>query len=224
MRRSYHPEKKQRGSSGRRVHADPEIRRTGLGKRGGRQKRMTDEEIIRLLWNRDETAVTEMEHTYGGYCYRISWEITQNREDVHECMNDTWLKTWYSIPDKRPDSLRTFVGRITRNLSLNRVIHDRAKKRGSGTVSLVYEELSEMLGDEEDPIENMISRQAFAERINTFLDRQSRMDRAIFILRFWYFYSPKEIAKQLGVGEKAVYNALYQLRKRFAAYWNPENG
>ena len=78
---------------------------------------MTDIDIIRLLWIRDEIAIEELEINYGHYCRQISWEIVQNREDVSECLNDTWWKTWCSIPENRPDSLRAYVARITRNLS-----------------------------------------------------------------------------------------------------------
>ena len=98
---------------------------------------MTDIDIIRLLWIRDEIAIEELEINYGHYCRQISWEIVQNREDVSECLNDTWWKTWCSIPENRPDSLRAYVARITRNLSLNKIIHNKAWKRGYGKISVI---------------------------------------------------------------------------------------
>ena len=145
---------------------------------------MTDIDIIRLLWIRDEIAIEELEINYGHYCRQISWGIVQNREDVNECLNDTWWKTWCSIPENRPDSLRAYVARITRNLSLNK-----------------------------------IDRDDFVQRLNGFLEKQTRTDRMIFVLRFWYMETPREIAKHMGLKEKNVYNTLYQMRKRFRVYW-----
>ena len=178
---------------------------------------MTDIEIVRLLWIRDELAIEHLEENYGRYCRQISWEIVQNREDVGECLNDTWWKTWCSIPDNRPDSLRAYVARIVRNLSLNKVIHNQAWKRGYGKISAIEKEAGDLIG--EDSISRMIDREDFVRRMNEFLERQSQMDRMIFVLRFWYMKTPREIAKQMDMKEKAVYNTLYQMRKRFREYW-----
>lgn len=178
---------------------------------------MTDIEIVRLLWIRDELAIEHLEENYGRYCRQISWEIVQNREDVGECLNDTWWKTWCSIPDNRPDSLRAYVARIVRNLSLNKVIHNQAWKRGYGKISTIEKEAGDLIG--EDSISRMIDREDFVRRMNEFLEKQPQMDRMIFVLRFWYMKTPREIAKQMDIKEKAVYNTLYQMRKRFREYW-----
>lgn len=178
---------------------------------------MTDIDIIRLLWIRDELAIEQLEDNYGRYCRQISWDIVQNREDVGECLNDTWWKTWCSIPENKPDSLRAYVARITRNLSLNKVIHNQAWKRGYGKISTIEKEAGDLIG--EDVISRMIDRDDFVSRMDEFLNRQSQIDRMIFVLRFWYMKTPKEIAKQMDIKEKTVYNTLYQMRKRFRDYW-----
>ena len=178
---------------------------------------MTDIDIIRLLWIRDELAIEQLEDNYGRYCRQISWDIVQNREDVGECLNDTWWKTWCSIPENKPDSLRAYVARITRNLSLNKVIHNQAWKRGYGKISTIEKEAGDLIG--EDVISKMIDRDDFVSRMDEFLNRQSQIDRMIFVLRFWYMKTPKEIAKQMDMKEKTVYNTLYQMRKRFRDYW-----
>ena len=178
---------------------------------------MTDIDIIRLLWIRDELAIEQLEDNYGRYCRQISWDIVQNREDVGECLNDTWWKTWCSIPENKPDSLRAYVARITRNLSLNKVIHNQAWKRGYGKISTIEKEAGDLIG--EDVISRVIDRDDFVSRMDEFLNRQSQIDRMIFVLRFWYMKSPKEIAKQMDMKEKTVYNTLYQMRKRFRDYW-----
>lgn len=182
---------------------------------------MKDTEIIRLLWERSEEAISELEQSYGSYCYRISYQIVQNREDAEECLNDTWFQTWNSIPDKRPMFLKAFVAKIARNLSLNLVIRKNACKRGGGRVQAVLEELEEMLGDE-DPIEDMIDRQAFTQRLNRFLEALNPSERNMFVLRFWYLKTPREIAEQFELREKTVYNTLYRLRKQFREYWYGE--
>lgn len=161
---------------------------------------MTDIDIIRLLWIRDEIAIEELEINYGHYCRQISWEIVQNREDVSECLNDTWWKTWCSIPENRPDSLRAYVARITRNLSLNKIIHNKAWKRGYGKISVIEQEVGDLIG--EDAISRMIDRDDFVQRLNGFLEKQTRTDRMIFVLRFWYMDTPREIAKHMGLKEK----------------------
>ncbi len=178
---------------------------------------MTDIDIIRLLWIRDELAIEQLEDNYGRYCRQISWDIVQNREDVGECLNDTWWKTWCSIPENKPDSLRAYVARITRNLSLNKVIHNQAWKRGYGKISTIEKEAGDLIG--EDVISRVIDRDDFVSRMDEFLNRQSQIDRMIFVLRFWYMKTPKEIAKQMDMKEKTVYNTLYQMRKRFRDYW-----
>lgn len=125
---------------------------------------MTDIDIIRLLWIRDELAIEQLEDNYGRYCRQISWEIVQNREDVGECLNDTWC----SIPENKPDSLRAYVARITRNLSLNKVIHNQAWKRGYGKISTIEKEAGDLIG--EDAISKMIDRDDFVSRMDEFLN------------------------------------------------------
>lgn len=182
---------------------------------------MKDTEIIRLLWERNEEAVSELEQTYGAYCYRVSYQIVQNREDAEECLNDTWFQTWNSIPDKRPMFLKAFVAKIARNLSLNLVIHKNAYKRGGGRVQEVLDELDELIGGE-DPIEEMLDRQSFVQRLNGFLGILDPCERNLFVLRFWYLKTPREIAEQFELREKTVYNMLYRLRKQFKEYWYGE--
>lgn len=184
---------------------------------------MNDEDIVAMLWKRDETAISEMETAYGKYCYGISYRIVKNREDACECLNDTWFQTWDSIPANRPQSLRAYVAKIIRNISLNRIIRGNARKRGKGEIPAVYEEMEEMLGGE-DTIANMIDRQAFTKIMNAFLGSLSPLERDIFVLRFWYFYKPSEIAEKYRMKEKTVYNMLYRLRKQFCVYWGEMKG
>ena len=105
---------------------------------------MEDEQIVDLFWERSETAISETEKKYGRYCHYISYQILNNDSDAEEIVNDTYLKTWNTIPPKRPDSLKSYVGMISRQLSLNRYEQEHTQKR-SGQVALAIEELSECM-------------------------------------------------------------------------------
>jgi len=108
---------------------------------------MEDDEIIKLYWERDEKAITETSKKYGAYCNSIAKNILKDLEDVKECVNDTYFQTWNSIPPHRPTPLSTYLGKITRNLSFNRYKKNKTKKRGRSQITLVLDELSEMIGD-----------------------------------------------------------------------------
>jgi DNA-directed RNA polymerase specialized sigma24 family protein len=95
-----------------------------------RDMMLNDEDIVQLYWDRHESAIGESSNRYGRYCYSISYNILHDAEDAEECVNDTWLRTWHTIPPQRPNKLSFFVGRITRNLSLDKYKAKKAKKRG----------------------------------------------------------------------------------------------
>lgn len=99
---------------------------------------MKDNEIIGLYWERNEAAITASADKYGDYCHSISYNILHNNEDAEECVNDTWLGAWKSMPPQRPERLSTYLGKITRNLSINRFKKYTAEKRGLGKPSLCY--------------------------------------------------------------------------------------
>ena len=97
---------------------------------------MKDREILDLFWKRDESAISETANAYGNYCYTIAYNILNCNEDAEECVNDTWMNAWKSIPPYRPNNLSTYLGKITRNLAFNRYKLLRAKKRGLGRVEV----------------------------------------------------------------------------------------
>ena len=108
---------------------------------------MDDNTIVQLYWNRDEKALSVTAEKYGSYCLSIAKNILGNYEDAEECVNDTYLNTWKSIPSNRPQMLSTYLGKITRNLSFNRYKKNKADKRGAGQVAVVLDELSELIAD-----------------------------------------------------------------------------
>ena len=129
---------------------------------------MKDEEILRLYRERSETALTETERQYGALCGTIAQNILRNRQDAEECVNDTWHRAWNSIPPEEPRSLAAYLGRITRNLALNRLQKQNRLKRGGGEMTLIWEELGEMLPDRDTP-EQHWERRAIAAALERFL-------------------------------------------------------
>ena len=117
---------------------------------------MEDSHIIDLYWQRDEQAIKESQRKYGGYCSTIAGNILHSAEDTEECVNDTWLRAWNIIPPEKPNRLAVFLGRITRNLAIDRFRSDTSKKRGGGQMALCLDELAECIG-EDSPIEDRLA-------------------------------------------------------------------
>lgn len=173
---------------------------------------MCDEEIVGLFWKRDQQAIQAAAERYSAYCKTIALQIAGNLQDAEECVNDTFLQAWNSIPPHKPKMLSTFLGKITRNLALNRYRAQKAQKRGCGAFPLLLEELSELVSGS-DSVEHEVDRRALAEEINCFLGRLSAKKRYIFMRRYWYADSVTEIAGQCGMSENHVSVTLNRLRK-----------
>ena len=172
---------------------------------------MKDQDIIDLYFARNEQAIAETDKSYGKVCMQVSLNILESRPDAEECVNDTYLKVWHSIPPTRPDSLCAFVCRITRNLSLNRLRDLRREKRNSRlTVSL--EELEACIPATED------NTQELATLLNGFLAELEETDRVVFMGRYWYSYAIDDLATSMKLTKKAVYMRLHKTRERLKAY------
>lgn len=172
---------------------------------------MEDNAIISLFWERSEKAIAETSRKFGGYCSAIARAILRNREESDECVNDTWLRAWESIPPHRPDPLNAFLGRITRNLALSRLEKSGAKKRGGGELPLVLEELSECVPSGERT-ESRFEQRALAELIDRFLSEQSEENRLLFMRRYWYLLPLKSAARECGMTESAAKMRLMRMR------------
>lgn len=176
---------------------------------------MQDEGIIELYFQRDERALLETTDKYGNYCKSIAQNIVKDEETAKECFNDTLYTSWNIIPPKRPNPLRIFLGKITRNLSLRRWEKEHALKRGGGEPDVAIEELAECLADEAarkaEQIEDSL---VIREVINNFLAGLSKQNRRIFVRRYWYMSSVKEIAKALSMTEGNVMTNLSRSRAK----------
>lgn len=174
---------------------------------------MEDSKIVQLFWARDQEAIAAAAQKYGGYCTAIAMQILGSAEDAEECVNDAYLHAWNAIPPHRPEVLSTFLGKITRNLALNRYKHNHAGKRGGGEAVLVLDELAECLADSGSP-EQEVSRRALVDAINAFLGTLPADKRGMFICRYWYFDSVSAIAARYGMSANQVSVTLSRLRAK----------
>ena len=172
---------------------------------------MNDEQIIDLYWSRREKAISETSRKYGKYCNSIAFQILRNKEDSEECVNDTYMKAWNVIPPQRPNVLSAFLGKITRNLALNRYKYYTAEKRGSGQVIFVLEELQECIAAKSNT-EQIIEEELLIDALNGFLAALTPKTRKIFMRRYWYMSSIKEIAADYKLSESDVKMTLYRAR------------
>lgn len=178
---------------------------------------MDDAKIIQLYWDRNEQAIPATAEKYGSYCAAIAKNILGSKEDAEECLNDTYLSAWSSMPPHRPGVLSAFLGKITRNLALNRYRHYTAGKRGGGDAALVLDEIAEFVSDT-DGVEQEVDRQELVKVINAFLDRLPADKRNLFIRRYWYFDRVSDIAARFGMTENNVSVTLNRLRLKLHNY------
>ena len=174
---------------------------------------MKDEEMVGLYWMRSEDAVAATAEKYGNYCYSIAFSILHNAEDAEECENDAYLAAWNSIPPHRPERVAAFLGKITRNVSLNRWKQYNAQKRGEGQTELALSELEECI-PAKTGIEQAVEDELLTWSIEKFLYSQPRLKRNLFIRRYWYISSIQELADEYGMSESKVKSLLFRMRKK----------
>ncbi len=173
---------------------------------------MDDTKIIDLYWMRSESAISETAKKYGSYCRSIAFRILRNDQDSEECVNDTWLGAWNAMPPKRPTVLSTFLGRITRNLALDSWKQYSAEKRGFGEMTVALEELRECV-PAPDGVEAALDDIALTESIDRFVGALPAEQRKIFVQRYWYLCSIREIANNCGVSANKVKVTLFRTRQ-----------
>lgn len=178
---------------------------------------MNDTEIIQLFFERNQQAIEEAHRQYGGYCLTIAKNILHNPQDVEECLSDAMLGAWNSIPPAMPEHLGPFLGKITRNLALNRLRADSAQKRGGKTILIPIDELLDCMESGDSP-EARLEQKQLTKLLERFLDQLSREKRVVFVLRYWYMEPVSAIAKKLRCGESRVKSMLHRLRKELKHY------
>lgn len=178
---------------------------------------MDDIKIIQLYWERNEQAIPATADKYGNYCTSIARNILGSCEDAEECVNDTYWNAWNAMPPHRPGILSAFLGKITRNLSINSYRHKTAGKRGGGQATVVLDEIAEFVSDT-DSVEQEIDRKELVKAVDTFLRTLSAEKRCVFVRRYWYFDSISDIAGRFGMTENNVSVTLNRLRLKLHNY------
>ena len=174
---------------------------------------MEDKAIVDLYWQRSDRAIPETECKYGDYCHTIAMRIVNNREDAEECVNDTWLGAWNSMPENRPSSLAPYLAKLTRWLSLTRVKAQNRIKRGGNEVTVSLEELDGELGEGTD-LAQQIELKELAEYLNSFLSELPEEERRVFLARYWYVASIHEISEKSGYSESKIKSMLLRTRRK----------
>ncbi len=182
---------------------------------------MEDSEIINLYFERNESAIGETEKKYGHYLFKIANNILCNNEDSSECVNDTYLRTWNTIPPKKPDLLSTFLGKIIRRLAIDSFRRKNAEKRGKSEYALSLSELDECVPDS-SLTETQYEHKLLSESINLFLLSLPKENRDIFICRYFYSDSVKDIASFFGCGESKIKSSLFRSRKALKEHLEKE--
>ena len=181
---------------------------------------MDDKSIISLYWNRDERAIQETDRSYGRLCRGLSLRILKNHEDADECVNDSYLRLWNSLPPERPDSLGGLLTRIVRNLCLDRLRQNDSLKRGGSAVTVSLDELEQVTG--RNSVESNIMAQELGKAVDRFLRTQSQEARSIFLRRYYYFDTRTEIADRFDISAAQVSVILSRTRKRLRNYLKEE--
>lgn len=182
---------------------------------------MEDETILDLYFARNEQAVVETDRKYGGYCFSLANSILNDRQDAEETVSDTYLKVWDTIPPKRPNVLKLFLAKITRNLAFSRWRKYTAEKRGGGEMELVLEELTGCLAAP-GSVEDRMNGQELAKTIRTFLDTLPVREQDIFLRRYFFVEESETIARRYGMKPATVLRTLSRTRQKLKHYLTQE--
>ena len=182
---------------------------------------LEDNEIINLFIERRESAIEETRRKYGKRLFRTSYSVLNNKEDAEECVYDTLLKAWNTIPTNRPEQLGAFLVKIARNLSINRWEVKSAVKRGGGGPTLLFCELEESIPSPVGP-EKEYESLLITETINSFLRKETQVARLVFVLRYFECESINDISARLQVSESKVKSMLFRTRKKLKIHLEKE--
>ncbi len=177
---------------------------------------MNDSEIVWLFQQRTESCIAETHKKYGRLCRKLAYNILNNSEDAEECVQDTYLGAWNTIPPEVPKSLKNYLCLVVRNLSLKKFHHNSAQKRNS-FYDVALEELETILTTNETPEDDLIIKE-YQANLNNFLAELDKENRSIFLLRYWYCQSVTEIAKQFHCSENAISSRLKRTRKKLKTF------
>ncbi len=177
---------------------------------------MDDEKIINMFFERSEQGIHELDAKYGAICRNLSYNIVNSRQDAEECVNDAYLGAWNAIPPARPNPLLSYIVKIVRNISLKIYWRKEAAKR-SGHYKVALEEIEGYIADRKT-VEDEIEAGELARIIGEFLDTLTLENRVIFMRRYWFADSYKDIAEFMGLSEKNISVRLTRIREKMKQY------
>ena len=183
---------------------------------------MEDAEILKLYSVRSERAITATGEKYGAACLNLAERMLGSPQDAEECLNDALLAAWNAIPPEMPEQLGAYLSVLTRNRALNRIKQRSSQRNGGGQIPAVLDELADCLPAAET-VEAGLDERLFLERLEAFLDTQSREARVIFVKRYFYLYPCKEIAAAMRLSEVKVRVTLSRIRKKLKAFLEKED-
>ena len=182
---------------------------------------MEDSDIIALYFACAESAVSETVKKYGAYLNAVAYNILRSREDAEECVSDTWLNAWNAMPPKRPSVLSAFLGKITRNLAFDRWKAAHAEKRGGGSLPLALDELDECIAAK-GGVEAAFDEKELSHAIDAFLRTLPERECSIFLRRYWFVDSVRDISERFGINENSVKSILFRTRERLRKHLERE--
>lgn len=182
---------------------------------------MQDEKIVELYWNRDENAIRETQEKYENYLYKIAYNILSDKEDSNESVNDTYLAAWNSMPPHKPNVLSTYLGKLTRRISIDIFRKRNRIKRQGSEYALSLTELQDCISDDNSP-EKDYEAQILGEAINAFLRTLSVDARNVFIGRYYFLDSVKDVANYCGISESKAKTLLHRTRNSLREYLEKE--
>ncbi len=182
---------------------------------------MEDHQIVELYWQRDQQAIEQTQHKYGSYLTKIAYHILYDLEDCGESVNDTYMAAWNAIPPHRPQSLCAFLSKLTRRIAIDLLRKKQSSKRGGGEYALSLEELSQCLPGGSDP-EEAVNGRELACSIEAFLRQLPEKTRNVFIGRYFYMDSVKEVARYCGLTESNAKVLLHRTRLALGEYLKKE--
>jgi RNA polymerase sigma-70 factor (ECF subfamily) len=177
---------------------------------------MQDSDIIKLFYNRSEDAIRELDEKYGKLCKHIANNILHDEQQVQECINDAYFGMWNSIPPNNPNPLRAYLCKIVRNISVKRYRDNHTAKRFT-EYEISINELGDCIPDK-NSVEDIVRQKELTKLIETFLQKIDSKDRIMFVRRYWYAESVKNIANSFGISERNASMKLFRIRKKLRLY------
>ena len=182
---------------------------------------MDDRSIVELFLERSEEAILQTDIKYGRYCHRVAFNVLGNTEDSEECVNDAYMRVWGSIPPNEPESLSSYVGKITRNLALDKLRHKNSDKRGNGEVPVLLDELAECVSGADELARRQDSAE-ITEAINSFLATLNQVERGVFMRRYWMMEPVADVADRYNISVSKTTTMLFRLRGRLKKHFMKE--